>query len=618
MCSACTEEYTHADTRRYDAQPVCCNDCGPEVYIIGRPERGPAAITYTRKILAAGGIAAIKGIGGFHLCCDASNSKAVARLRQLKHRPVKPFAVMLRDLAAAQRECELTPFQQEILTGHQKPILLLDKKGTGKVTAAAAPGNPKIGIMLPYAPIQLLLFEYPDDIAMPDCLVMTSGNPSGAPICRTDEDALAALGTMCDVFLSHNRKIRLWADDSVMDFHEQKPYMIRRSRGYAPLPVMLRQPLKGEVLAVGGELKNVFCLGHDNLFYPSPYIGDLSDLRTVQALKESIQRMETLLETTPTLVACDLHPRYNSTQIAHTLGLPVLPIQHHYAHIVSCMAENDFSEPCIGVAFDGTGYGPDGTIWGGEFLRADLSGFTRIGSIQPFLQAGGDRSSLDGWRIAVALLYAACKDRSTLQQLNQQLNLCTMQALAAQCFMADQHINCIQSTSAGRIFDAVSALLGICRSSTFEGEASMKLQYAAEAWLKKQAAPRKQTLTVELLYPQDRLGCFELPTAQLFQSLLEARLAGQDVGALAYRFHSTLADQILAGCMEMQRQTNLSTIALSGGVFQNQLLLSLCCDRLRTAGFQLLLHSLIPPNDGGISLGQAVAAMQQLNLKSKS
>ena len=265
----------------------------------------------------------------------------------------------------------MTPEQETILTGHQKPILLLDRKNSGRLADSVAPGNPKVGVMLPYAPVQLLIFQYDDGIKMPDVLVMTSGNTSGAPICREDKEAVDELSHLCDAMLSHNRKIRIRADDTVMDFYKNKPYMIRRSRGYAPLPFMTSTDWKGQVLAVGGELKNTFCIGVDSRFYPSPYVGDLEDLRTVKALQETIHRFQTLLEVKPQAVVCDLHPKYNSTVVAKEFGYPMIQVQHHYAHILSCMTENDCQEPVIGVAFDGTGYGTDGTIWGGEILLAD-------------------------------------------------------------------------------------------------------------------------------------------------------------------------------------------------------------------------------------------------------
>ena len=428
MCPDCAEEYHDPKTRRYDAQPVCCNECGPEVYLIGRDERGREAITYVRKTISEGGIAAIKGIGGFHLCCDASNEAAVSRLRLLKRRPMKPFAVMAKDLKAVTKACEMTEEQEKILDGHQKPILLLNKRKDAEILCpSVAPGNPKVGMMLPYAPVQLLLFQYDDGIEMPEFLVMTSGNTSGAPICRDDQEAEAELSGFCDCMLSHDRKIRIRADDSVMDFYEKKPYMIRRSRGYAPLPFMVSTPYQGQVLAIGGELKNSFCIGVDNRFYPSPYVGDLEDLRTVKALQETITRLTALLEVEPELVVADLHPKYNSTMVAHEMELPMIQVQHHYAHVLSCMAENDCADPVIGVSFDGTGYGTDGTIWGGEILLSDLDGFTRVGSVMPFLQVGGDASSKEGWRIAVSLIYGMTGDRKKAAEITEKLELCTKQ-----------------------------------------------------------------------------------------------------------------------------------------------------------------------------------------------
>lgn len=608
MCDKCNYEYTHADTRRYDAQPVCCNECGPEVYLIGSDERGAAAITKTRQVISKGGIVAIKGIGGFHLCCDAANEQTVSRLRKLKNRPMKPFAVMMKNMETVQRECVVLSGQEEILDGHQKPIILLEKKAGGRTCSSAAPQNPKIGVMLPYAPVQLLLFTYNDDVVMPDVLVMTSANESGAPICRTDEDAVRELSHMCDLMLSHNRKIRLRADDSVMDFYDGKPYMIRRSRGYAPLPFMALDSFKGEVLSVGGELKNTFCIGKNNLFYPSPYIGDMTDIRTMQALRESIVRMETLLEAKPSIVACDMHPRYNTTVIAKEQGLPVLSVQHHYAHILSCMAENNYQEPVIGVSFDGTGYGTDGTVWGGEILQADYKGFVRLGCIRPFWQIGGDVSAKEGWRIAVSMLYSIYKDKKSTAKMVQKLQLCDEQNLQGQFFLADKKINSIISTSAGRLFDAVSAILGICRTSTFEGEAAMALEFAAEAW-EQADHPKSDYRNYALEYYQKLLY---LPTYKLVQDIAEDFLSGHSAGYLAYGFHQALADMTAASCCKARANTGIETVALSGGVFQNRLLLQLCDKKLQQNGFNVLKHSLLPANDGGIALGQAVAAMQNI------
>ena len=640
MCEKCEYEYTHAETRRFDAQPVCCNDCGPEVYLLGRKERGADAIRYTRKVISEGGIVAVKGIGGFHLCCDAAKEETVARLRQRKKRPMKPFAVMMKDLDVVRRECETEPHLEEILDGHQKPIILLPKKEGGTLCESVAPDNPKIGVMLPYAPVQLLIFDYQDETKVSDCLVMTSANTSGAPICRDDEDALNELSGLCDVILSHDRKIRLRADDTVMDFYRGEPYMIRRSRGYAPLPFMMGNEFKGQVLAVGGELKNAFCIGKNQLFYPSPYIGDMGDVRTVKALKESVKRMEELLETKPQIVACDMHPSYNTRAAAEEMGLPVFLVQHHYAHILSCMAENEWTteKKVIGVSFDGTGYGTDGTIWGGEILLADYDSFTRWGCIEPFAQTGGDVSAKEGWRIAVSLLGKIYGKENALQII-ETLGLCEPKLAKLQFTMEERGINTVQSTSAGRLFDAVSAILDIRKSSTFEGEASTSLQFAAEKWLdaqKKKIAGSEDFAESGIITDYGELksisdvaqksvveknnsinrnikaDLYYLPTLSLVKELAERKLAGENSNQLALHFHRRLAEMIVSACEKAREETGINTVALSGGVYQNKLLLDYSVTMLEERGFHVLRHHLLPPNDGGISLGQAVAAMRSL------
>ena len=640
MCEKCEYEYTHAETRRFDAQPVCCNDCGPEVYLLGRKERGADAIRYTRKVISEGGIVAVKGIGGFHLCCDAAKEETVARLRQRKKRPMKPFAVMMKDLDVVRRECETEPHLEEILDGHQKPIILLPKKEGGTLCESVAPDNPKIGVMLPYAPVQLLLFDYQDETKVSDCLVMTSANTSGAPICRDDEDALNELSGLCDVILSHDRKIRLRADDTVMDFYRGEPYMIRRSRGYAPLPFMMGNEFKGQVLAVGGELKNAFCIGKNQLFYPSPYIGDMGDVRTVKALKESVKRMEELLETKPQIVACDIHPSYNTRAAAEEMGLPVFLVQHHYAHILSCMAENEWTteKRVIGVSFDGTGYGTDGTIWGGEILLADYDSFTRWGCIEPFAQTGGDASAKEGWRIAVSLLGKIYGQENALLII-ETLGLCEPKLAKLQFTMEERGINTVQSTSAGRLFDAVSAILDIRKSSTFEGEASTSLQFAAEKWLnaqKKKIAGSEDFAESGIITDYGELksisdvaqksvveknnsinrnikaDLYYLPTLSLVKELAERKLAGENSNQLALHFHRRLAGMIVSACEKAREETGINTVALSGDVYQNKLLLDYSVTMLEERGFHVLRHYLLPPNDGGISLGQAVAAMRSL------
>ncbi len=652
MCPECAAEYEDPATRRYDAQPVCCNDCGPQVYLVGRKEKGSDAITAARKMLIEGRILAIKGIGGYHLCCDATSSEAVLRLRERKMRPVKPFAVMMKDEETVRKNCFISREQGRILAGHQKPILLLERKKQSTLCDAISPGNPKVGVMLPYAPVQMLLFDYPDGLRMPDMLVMTSGNVSGAPICLNDEEAVRELGVFVDGILSHDRKIRIRCDDSVMDFEGGRPYMIRRSRGYAPLPVLLGEEYDRDVLAVGGELKNTFCLGIGSMFYPSAYIGDLADPRSVRALQESIHRMETLLERKATVIACDLHPGYHSTQVAREIAeerdIPLIQIQHHFAHIVSCMAENDLSGEVLGASFDGTGWGEDGTIWGGELMRADRAGYQRTGSIKPFRMTGGDQASRVGWQIASSMIHGLFPGEDEAREIVEKLSLCEFNRFRIIARMSDMGMNTVVSTSAGRLFDAVSAILGICSESTFEGEAATSLQFAAERYVVPgndhgssdgimfpwhepgdDIPGRDDEMDVLKDKPEDPVswrschdsedekytdpgnGGFDvLPTDRLVRWIIREKIRGVDVSELSYRFHDYLAAMISSALLRQSKVTGLKRVVLSGGVYQNTLLLELTRRRLEEGKMTVYTHHMIPPNDGGICLGQAVAAQE--------
>lgn len=643
MCEACSDEYTDMDSRRYHAQPVCCNDCGPELYtLVGgasesdvkgmgtdseRPEGayGAAALLETRAVIRNGGIAAIKGIGGFHLCCDAGSEAAVQRLRQLKARPMKPFAVMMRDLDVVGRECRLEPEMEPLLTGPQKPIILIprhtgsaaSKSVASRIAASVAPDNPNLGVMLPYTPVHMLLFDYPDDEPISDVLVMTSGNPSGAPICMNDEEALKYLSPMCDIILSNSRDIRIRADDTVMAFYRSKPYMIRRSRGYSPLPIVAKSESSHAVLGIGGELKNAFCLGDKGLFYPSPYIGDMADMRSVRALEAATTRMERLLEIHPDIIVGDMHPGYNTSEMARVIaereGVPVMEVQHHHAHMVSCMAENEYEGTALGVTFDGTGYGPDGTIWGGEFLLGDESGYERVGSIAPFIHAGGDIASKEGWRIAYSMISTALGSEAA-NRIGETLGLGDEKGRQSIGFMLGNNINTVKSTSAGRLFDAVSAVLGIKSASIFEGEASMALQFAAE---------RAEAQGISLAPYEGRLmnideEQFELCTDTLLMELAARCLADQDTDQLAYFFHKALADMIVIACCYQRTRCEVNVVALSGGVFQNLLLLRLVDDGLEREGFKVLKHGVVPTNDGGIALGQAAAGIAALRNKEQN
>ncbi|MBQ1407668.1 MAG: carbamoyltransferase HypF, partial [Eubacterium sp.] len=601
MCGPCEAEYTDRTSRRYHAQPVCCPDCGPKLYAFAPGEAGAGervlgdrdSIVEARDVIRNGGIVAVKGIGGFHLCCDARSNDTVMRLRKLKNRPFKPFAVMMRDLDCARRECVVEPGMEAVLDGPEKPIVIM-KKRSGSFEAAA-PDNPNLGVMLPYTPLHLLLFDYPDGKPMTDVLIMTSANPSGAPICKDDSDVLENLSEMCDLVLSHDRKIRLRADDSVMMWFRGMPYMIRRSRGYAPLPVMAGSGdrVTKPVLGVGGELKSTFCLAAGGLYYLSPYIADLSDIRSVDALRQGIDRLEELLEIKPETTVCDLHPGYNSSALARELDPGAVSVQHHYAHVLSCMAENGLDEKVIGVSFDGTGYGPDGTVWGGEFLIADRSGFERAGSIEPFDQAGGDLAPRQGWRIAAALL-------EDDPDAAEKLGICTKSEFNTVRAMIRAGVNTVKSTSAGRVFDAVSAVLGIARESTCEGEASMRLQFAAE-----KAAARSERKYISSPQVRCNDGMTVAETRAAVREIAAVSLKGAPAEELALDFHIYMSEMIDAVCSEIRMHYGVSKVCLTGGVMQNMLLLGLTADRLEKKGFTVYTHCMVPANDSGIALGQA-------------
>ncbi len=590
MCSECEREYYTPASRRYDAQPVCCNDCGPHVYIVDTDITNGKAISFARKALSEGKIIAIKGIGGFHLCCDATNEKTIERLRKLKSRPFKPFALMMKSIKEVKEHCTLDKAREKMLSDWQKPIILLEKKESSPLPESIAPNSKTLGVMLPYAPLHALLFNYPDNIDLSTTLVMTSGNPHGAPICITDEQAKEYISPFCDLILSHNREILIRADDTVTDFFKNKPYMIRRSRGFAPLPIVVDEHLKGEGLAIGAELKNTFCIAKKNLLYPSPFIGDIGDIRSYTVLEHTVKKMTELFEAKPEWVVCDKHPLYQTSEIAEqlskNLNVPLIKLQHHYAHILSCMAENKINNQIIGIAFDGTGYGDDGSIWGGEFFVCDRKSYERVGSIMPFMQPGGDLSSKEGFRIAASVLDEESYQKNT--------HICDKNTYDVIKKMNGEKINSVLSTSFGRLFDAVSAILDIKKSSTYEGDAANNLMYCAQLYDKTEYEP---------FYPLIRKDeIIRLNTTEFINKLAQKKA---DPPALAYEFHAVLADMVAEACKEIRKQYELNTCALSGGVFQNRLFLTLCCERLENFGFEVLTHSLVPPNDGGLCLGQA-------------
>jgi hydrogenase maturation protein HypF len=589
MCEPCAAEYHDPADRRFHAQPTCCPACGPAVRLLGAagdPLPGDA-LAGAAAALRNGQVLAVKGLGGYHLAVDASCEAAAEALRGRKHREDKPFAVMAADLAAARRLCEVDQTSAALLAGPRRPIVLMPRRADSGVAASVAPGNRQLGVMLPYTPLHHLLLEA---VARPiAAIVLTSGNVSDEPIAYRDDDALDRLGGIADAFLAHDRPIHIRADDSVVRAHRGRQMLMRRSRGYAPEPVHVSGGFGRPVLACGAELKSTFCLAKEEHAFVSQHIGDLENAETLRSFTEGIEHFRRLFDVVPQVVAHDLHPDYLSTRYALELDLPLVGVQHHHAHIASCLADNGEAGPVIGVAFDGTGYGTDGTIWGGEFLVADLAGFTRGGHLEPVPMPGGAAAIRQPWRMAAAYLDGAGAGLGVAQRNERQWD-----AVVA---MARRGVNAPLTSSAGRLFDAVSALAGVRDAVNYEGQAAIELEQLADAG--ERGAYRAG---IEAGDPFRVLG------RDLIAAVAEDLRAGVPREIIAGRFHHAVAGLITGGCVLLRERHGLDTVALSGGVFQNLLLLDRTVRRLEGAGFRVLVHSRVPCNDGGISLGQAAAA----------
>ncbi|WIY04136.1 carbamoyltransferase HypF [Amycolatopsis mongoliensis] len=559
MCAECKQEYEDPADRRFHAQPVCCPACGPALrFEPGGGEPIPATV----EALRAGQVVAIKGIGGYHLAVGARHQEAARRLRQRKHREDKPFAVMVADLRQARELAEVDDAAERALTGRRRPIVLLPKKAD--LADAVAPGNRRIGLMLPYTPLHHLLLESTGPI------VLTSANVSDEPIVYLDED-LGRLEDIADAFLVHDRPIHVRTDDSVVRIVRQEPQLQRRSRGYAPEPVTLRRPAKQHLLGCGAELKNTFCLAKGRHAFVSHHIGDLENYETLKAFTEGIEHFKHLFDVDPVLVAHDLHPEYLSTKYALEQDVELLGVQHHHAHIAACLADNGEDGPVLGVAFDGTGFGPDGTIWGGEFLLADLAGYQRLSHLRPVAMPGGVMAIKQPWRMAASYVDELGRPaREDVVKLKRS------------------GINSPLTSSAGRLFDAAAALLGVRDSITYEGQAAIELEQLADPAEKSAYRARVD----DVVHGED-----------LIAALLD------DTGTRAKRaarFHNGVADAIVRTCDRFRDHS--TTVALSGGVFQNVLLLDRTVENLEHAGFRVLTHRTVPTNDGGISFGQVAVA----------
>ncbi len=609
MCERCATEYHDPADRRFHAQPIACPDCGPSLWFScpdGRVDGPDAALAATQRALAGGAVVAIKGIGGYHLACLADDDAVVSALRTRKSRGAKPFALLVRDLDVARRYAHLDDTEAAVLSSPARPIVLLRRRprnNTAPVADAVAPGSPLLGLMLPYSPVHhLLLAPVPGAaVTAPDTLVLTSANRSDEPICFTDDDAAQRLPALCDAVLDHDRPIHVPCDDSVVrvvtDREGARELPIRRSRGYAPLPVALCRTGPA-VLAVGGELKNTFCLTDGSRAYMSGHIGDMGTWETLRAFERAVGQLSEIRHS-PVRLAADLHPGYHTRDWAerHVGDRPLDLVQHHHAHVVSLLAEHGrVGEPIIGVSFDGTGYGRDRTIWGGEILRLgrDSHRFERAAHLAPVPLPGGDAAVRNPWRMALAQLWAADIDWTgdlapVAAATAEELRLVRSQLRSGS--------GCVPCSSMGRLFDAVASLLDVRHRIDYEGQAAIELEALASS------AGDAAGPSLPLAVRADGV----IDPAPMVQTLVSALYAGTPPALLAAAFHRAVADAVAGAVDRVAGPVRL--VGLTGGVFQNVLLLRLCRDRLRDGGFEVLTHHSVPPNDGGLALGQAVVSL---------
>jgi hydrogenase maturation protein HypF len=599
LCDLCAEEYRDPADRRYHAQPIACHDCGPRLWWqVGDDlvEGAESALQEAVELLRAGGIVAIKGIGGFHLACDATDAAAVARLRERKHRPAKPFAVMARDLLTAARILDLDATAADLLSQPARPIVLVPRSQGATTAADVAPGLGELGVLLPYTPVHTLLLE---EVPL---LVMTSGNLADEPLCFENDEALRRLGPIADGFLMHNRRIAVPCEDSVVTVLDGAELPIRRSRGYAPLPVLLDEA-GPTVLAVGAEVKNTFVLTRGDLAFCSAHLGDMGSLESQDALERSVAHLKALHGVEPQLLVADEHPGYLTTAWAERAsaqdGIPLTTVQHHHAHLASLLAEHGLTGvPCVGVTFDGTGYSCDQTIWGGEILYVDgdIGHATRVGHLEQFELPGGDRAVREPWRVAMALLQLAGIDDPWGLALSREVPQSARDLVASQLRSGT---GVALTSSAGRLFDGVAALLGVRLDVAYEAQAAIELEHLARS------AERSVRLEIGV-----ELGVLTL--GPLVRSLVAALRDGAEIDALALGFHEALADATALLVIRRAGELGTSIVGLTGGVMQNKLFVARLTRVLRRAGLEVLTHRLLPANDGGLSLGQAVVGRARL------
>lgn len=596
LCADCRAEYDDPASRRFHAQPNACPACGPQLQMLDADGQAVAVDNPVFEAICRlkyGQILAIKGLGGYHLAVDAGNQTAVLELRRRKQRDEKPFALMARDLAAVRRLAYVGENEARLLQGVERPIVLLQKQQDFRLAAGIAPANRYLGVMLPYTPLHYLLLQ--NDF---EALVMTSANLSDEPIAFEDGDARRRLAGVADGFLSHNRRIHTRTEDSIARVMADRPLLLRRSRGFVPRGIALPGD-SCPILAVGAELKNTVCLTRGDRAFLSQHIGDLKNIKVYDSFRQAINHLKSLLEVHPERVAHDLHPDYYSTRYAlEESGLPTVAVQHHHAHLASCLAEHGVEAPAIGVVFDGIGYGTDGHFWGGEFLVGDLRSCERAGHFRYQAMPGGDLATREPWRMALSYLQTAYAEIPADSPAFKGIRSADLRLVTQ---AASKGINAPLSSSCGRLFDAVAAMLGLRQRITYEGQAALELEMCA--------APHAHQLLPYELVNEDGLIIFD--PSPLVRCLFKKQQQGVAPAILAGQFHASLAAMTLEVCEELRLRTALNRVVLTGGVFQNCLLTEMALQRLADSGFEVLTHSLVPPNDGGLALGQAIVAARR-------
>lgn len=609
MCPDCNREFLDLFDRRYHAQPNACANCGPQASLINnlRPEapgltKGIAAIKETIRLLKNGNIVAIKGIGGFHIACDGCNLKTINKLRYLKNRPAKPFALMVADINVATKLCQISPLERTMLESPERPIMLLKKKNDSQISSLLAPDNNYLGIMLCYAPLHYLIFSRELSGGKPlQTLVMTSANISDEPIEIKNSEAFKNLKNICGCFLIHDRDIYNRCDDSIVQVIDDRPIVLRRSRGYSPFPFLTDLKFK-PLLSCGAELKNTFCLAKGRSAFLSQYIGDLKTALSFDFYQEAVQRLSGLFGIKFQVIAHDLHPDYLSTKYCQELSaknksLKIVAVQHHQAHLASVIAEHRIKEKVIGVCFDGTGYGQDKKIWGGEFFTGDLGSLRRRAHLEYAPLPGGDKATTEPYRMAISYLYNAYGEN--IYDLN--LDFLKRHEKKLESIINISELNSLLTSSCGRLFDAVSALLGICDIITYEAQAAIRLQSYAE---------KSTTLESYRFLIDDTQDMLVIKSRELITAIVEDLKNKKTKEEISRKFHNSVAEMTREVCRRLRRETGFNTACLSGGVFQNKLLLELSVKLLRKDEFRVYYNELLPANDGAISLGQAAIANQ--------